>query len=63
MLQNAYNINIDSIADKDYFEVAIMDDWQFTRFDADLEKMFTDTFKELGIESKTGGKIHNPVGG
>ena len=63
MLQNAYNINIDSIADKDYFEVAIMDDWQFTRFDTDLEKMFTDTFKELGIESKTGGKIHNPVGG
>jgi Iap family predicted aminopeptidase len=25
--------------------------------------MFKDTFKELEIESKTGGCIHNPVGG
>jgi Iap family predicted aminopeptidase len=25
--------------------------------------MFKDTFKELQIESKTGGCIHNPVGG
>lgn len=63
MLKNAWNINIDSIADKDYFEVVIKDDWQFTRFDKDLEKMFKDTFAELGIESKTGGCIHNPVGG
>lgn len=63
LLENAYNINIDSIADKDYFEVVIKDDWQFTRFDTDLEKMFKDTFKELEIESKTGGCIHNPVGG
>ena len=56
-------INIDSIADKDYFEVVIKDDWQHTRFDKDLEQMFKDTFAELGIESKTGGCIHNPVGG
>lgn len=63
MLKNAWNINIDSIADKDYFEVIIKDDWQSTRFDADLEKMFKDSFNELGIESKTGGCIHNPVGG
>ena len=28
----------------------------------DLEKMFKDTFNELGIESKTNGCIHNPVG-
>ncbi len=63
MLKNAWNINIDSVADKDYFEVVIQDDWQFTRFDTDLEKMFKDTFRELGIESKTGGCIHNPVGG
>lgn len=63
ILKNAWNINIDSIADRDYFEVVIQDDWQFTRFDKDLEKMFKDTFKELGIESKTGGCIHNPVGG
>ena len=63
ILNNVWNINIDSVADEDYFEVVIKDDWQFTRFDKDLEQMFKDTFKELGIESKTGGCIHNPVGG
>ena len=63
ILDNVWNINIDSVADKEYFEVVIKDDWQFTRFDADLEKMFKETFNELGIESKTGGCIHNPVGG
>lgn len=63
MLKNAWNINIDSVADKEYFEVVIKDDWQFTRFDTDMEKMFKDTFQELGIESKTNGCIHNPVGG
>ena len=63
LLKNAWNINIDSVADKDYFEVVIQDDWQFCRFDTDLEKMFKDTFNELGIESKSNGCIHNPVGG
>ena len=63
ILDNAWNINIDSVADKDYFEVVIQDDWQMTRFDKDLENMFKDTFAELGIESKTNGCIHNPVGG
>lgn len=63
MLENAWNINIDSVADKDYFEVVIKDDWQGCRFDTDLEQMFKDTFEELGIESKTNGCIHNPVGG
>ena len=63
ILQNAWNINIDSVADKDFFEVVIKDDWQFCRFDTDLEKMFKDTFNELGIVSKTNGCIHNPVGG
>jgi len=63
ILENAWNINIDSIADKDYFEVDIQDDWQFTHFDEDLKDMFLDTFKEMGIESKTKGVIHNPVGG
>lgn len=63
ILKNAWNINIDSIADKEYFEVVIKDDWQGVRFDTDLEKMFKDTFNELQIESKTGGCIHNPVGG
>ena len=63
MLKNCWNINIDSVADKEYFEVVIKDDWQFCRFDKDLEKMFKDTFNEMGIESKTNGCIHNPVGG
>ena len=63
ILQNAWNINIDSIADEGYFEVVIKDDWQFTRFDKDMEQMFKDTFKELNIDSVTGGCIHNPVGG
>ncbi len=63
MLKNCWNINTDSVADKDYFEVVIKDDWQGCRFDTDLEKMFKETFDELGIESKTNGCIHNPVGG
>ena len=63
ILENTWNINIDSVADKDFFEVVIKDDWQFCRFDTDLEKMFKDTFNELGIVSKTNGCIHNHVGG
>ena len=63
ILENTWNINIDSVADKDFFEVVIKDDWQFCRFDTDLEKMFKDTFNKLGIVSKTNGCIHNPVGG
>ena len=63
ILENTWIINIDSVADKDFFEVVIKDDWQFCRFDTDLEKMFKDTFNELGIVSKTNGCIHNPVGG
>ena len=63
ILENTWNINIDSVADKDFFEVVIKDDWQFCRFDTDLEKMFKDTFNDLGIVSKTNGCIHNPVGG
>ena len=43
--------------------MVIKDDWQFIRFDKDMEQMFKDTFKELNIESVTGGCIHNPVGG
>ncbi len=63
LTKNAWNINIDSVADKEYFEVVIQDDWQMCRFDTDLEKMFKETFNEMGIESKTNGCIHNPVGG
>jgi hypothetical protein len=63
LTKNAWNINIDSVADEGYFEVVIKDDWQGCRFDTDMEQMFKDTFAELGIESKTNGCIHNPVGG
>ena len=63
LTKNAWNINIDSVADEGYFEVVIKDDWQGCRFDTDMEKMFKDTFNEMGIESKTNGCIHNPVGG
>lgn len=63
ILNNTWNINIDSIADEEYFEVVVKDVWQFCRFDKDLEKMFKDTFNEMGIVSKTGGCISNPVGG
>ena len=64
ILKNAWNINIDSVADADRFEVINGDVWQFTRFDKDLEKMFVDTFNEMGIVSKTPGfAMKNPVGG
>lgn len=63
LTKNCWNINIDSVADDEYFEVVIKDDWQGCRFDTDMEKMFKDTFNEMGIVSKTNGCIHNPVGG
>lgn len=62
--KNAWNINIDSVADDDFFEVVIKDDWQNCRFDTDMEKMFKETFKELEIPSKSKDHcIHNPAGG
>lgn len=63
LTKNAWNINIDSVADKEYFEVVIKDDWQGVRFDKDLEAMFKESFKEAGVPSKTNYCIHNPVGG
>lgn len=64
MLKNCWNLNIDSIADKEYMEVVNGDAAQFTRFDKDLEKMFVETFKEQGIVSKSKNyTIKNPVGG
>lgn len=63
LTKNAWNINIDSVADKEYFEVVIKDDWQGVRFDKDLEEMFKESFKEAGVPSKTNYCIHNPVGG
>lgn len=63
LTKNAWNINIDSVADKEYFEVVIKDDWQGVRFDKDLEAMFKESFKDAGVPSKTNYCIHNPVGG
>ncbi|MBQ7688445.1 MAG: M28 family peptidase [Clostridia bacterium] len=63
LTENVWNINIDSIADEEYFSVINKDAWQFCNFDKDLEEMFLESFRELGIESKTGGKMANPVGG
>ena len=61
MLQNAYHINVDSIADPDYFEVIHGDAWLCPHFDRGLEKMFFDAMKEAGIEKP--GNMSNPVGG
>ncbi len=61
MLDNAYHINIDSVADKDYFEVIHGDAWLCPHFDRGLEKMFFDAMKEAGIEKP--GNMSNPVGG
>ena len=60
-LANTWNINIDSIADKDHFEVVKGDTWQFTHFDKNLEQWFMESMKESGIEKP--GNIVNPVGG
>lgn len=61
MLDNAYHINIDSVADKDFFEVIHGDAWLCPHFDRGLEDMFFDAMKEAGIEKP--GNMSNPVGG
>lgn len=61
MLDNAYHINIDSVADKDFFEVIHGDAWLCPHFDKGLEDMFFDAMKEAGIEKP--GNMSNPVGG
>ncbi|MEG2450856.1 MAG: M28 family peptidase [Clostridia bacterium] len=61
ILKNLYAINVDSIADKDFFEVVVGDTWQGTRFDKGLEQMFMESMKDAGIEKP--GNIKNPVGG
>lgn len=61
ILKNCWNINVDSIADKDHFQVVHGDTWQFTRFDETLCGMLYDAIKEAGIEKP--GDIANPVGG
>lgn len=61
MFDNAYHINIDSVADAEHFEVIHGDSWLCPHFDKDLEKMFFDAMKEAGIQKP--GNIANPVGG
>lgn len=61
MLENAYQINVDSIADKDYFEVIHGDAWLCPHFDSDMAKMLHDSMIEAGIQKP--GNISNPVGG
>lgn len=61
MLTRAYHINVDSIADKDYFEVIHGDAWLCKHFDKDLEMMFIEAMREAGIEKP--GNMSNPVGG
>ena len=61
MLDNAYQINIDSIADHEHFEVIHGDSWLCPHFDKDLERMFKESMREAGI--KNPGDIANPVGG
>ena len=61
MLDNAYHINIDSVADHEHFEVIHGDSWLCPHFDKDLERMFKESMREVGIEKP--GDIANPVGG
>lgn len=61
MLDHAYHINIDSVADEDHFEVIHGDSWLCPHFDKDLERMFKESMREAGI--KNPGDIANPVGG
>lgn len=60
-LKNAYFLNVDSIADADYFEVVKGDLWQGTRFDQNLMNLAKEAMVEAGV--KTPGTIINPVGG
>lgn len=62
MLKNAYNINVDSISDDDYFEVIAGDACQFCRFDDELCDMAYKSMEETGVIKKT-GRILNPAGG
>ncbi len=61
LLSNACHINIDSIADKDYFEVIHGDAWLCPRFDREMTKIACEAMKEAGVPNP--GDISNPVGG
>lgn len=60
-LNNAYLINVDSVADNDHFEVIKGDAWQGTKFDKKLISLGLEALKDSGVPApKT---IVNPVGG
>lgn len=56
-----YLINVDSIADPDYFEVIIGDLLQGSKFDSELIGFVHEAYKEIGIENAK--NMYNPVGG
>lgn len=58
---NAYVINVDSIADPDHFEAIIGDFLQGTKFDKHLGDLVIESMKDCGIENPK--KMYNPVGG
>lgn len=58
---HSYVINVDSIADPDYFEAIIGDLLQGTKFDPTLIGYVHEAYKELGIDNAK--SIYNPVGG
>ncbi len=57
----SYFINVDSIADPDYFEVIIGDLLQGTKFDSELISFVHEAYKEIGINDAK--NMYNPVGG
>ena len=56
-----YNINIDSIADHDYFSAIYGDVWQFTKFDRKLEDLLVESITDAGLPKAI--RMQNPVGG
>lgn len=60
-LENAYLINVDSVADPDHFEIIKGDAWQGTKFDGNLIALGLEAIRDAGIENPKA--IMNPVGG
>lgn len=56
-------LNLDSIADPDYFEAITGDLWQRTKFDDHLTKLTIDSMEECGAFRGKKKSIVNPVGG
>lgn len=66
MLENMYNINLDSFRDDKYFSAVIGDLWLGSRFDRDLIDLSKEAMAEaLGedVTPKCPGEMFNPVGG